>query len=222
MNMNADDVAEYLKAHPEFFDRQGELLTQLSLPSPHGDAAVSLGERQRGVLRNKQRELEAKLVELIRFGEANDAIAEKVHALAVALIGAADFTAVQHALYTDLGSGFGVPQVALRLWGFGAAEVAGAAEFSPVSDRIKAIASGLSFPSCGSATNQEAAEWFGPQAGQVRSLAQIPLAGKRGCAGLLVLGSDDLERFYPDMGVLYLTRIGEMAAAALRRVLGPD
>ena len=36
-----------------------------------------------------------------------------------------------------------------------------------------------------------------------------PLAWAGGAAGLLALGSEDLQRFYPEMGTLYLARIGE-------------
>jgi uncharacterized protein YigA (DUF484 family) len=32
--------------------------------------------------------------------------------------------------------------------------------------------------------------------------------------GLLALGSEDAQRFFPDMGTLYLRRIGGLCAAA--------
>jgi uncharacterized protein YigA (DUF484 family) len=38
--------------------------------------------------------------------------------------------------------------------------------------------------------------------------------------GLLALGSEEAERFFPEMGTLYLTRIGDLTASALRRQLG--
>jgi uncharacterized protein YigA (DUF484 family) len=34
---------------------------------------------------------------------------------------------------------------------------------------------------------------------------------------MLVLGSEDVLRFYPEMGTLYLKRLGELASAALLR-----
>ena len=37
--------------------------------------------------------------------------------------------------------------------------------------------------------------------------------------GILVLASEDPQRFYPEMGTLYLARIGELVAAALSRCL---
>ena len=38
--------------------------------------------------------------------------------------------------------------------------------------------------------------------------------------GLLALGSEEAERFYPEMGTLYVTRLGELLSAAVQRQLG--
>ncbi len=215
--MTDDDVAAYLNTHPEFFQYQAELLAKIKLSNPHGEAAVSLGERQIGVLRDKLRLLEGKLAELIRFGEDNDAIAGKVHELAVALIGANSFADAVRALHAHLGGNFAVPHVAVRLWGI----IPGVEpEFAPVSDAVKTFAGSLAHPYCGASSGQESAEWFGESSPHLKSMAQIPLWSDGKCFGLLVLASEDNERFYPDMGVLYLARIGEMAAALLYRVGG--
>ena len=40
-----------------------------------------------------------------------------------------------------------------------------------------------------------------------------------GTIGMIALGSEDAQRFYAGMGTLYLERLGEMASAALARVL---
>jgi hypothetical protein len=37
--------------------------------------------------------------------------------------------------------------------------------------------------------------------------------------GLLVMASEDAQRFYPEMGTLYLKRIGELVSVALLRYL---
>ena len=84
-------------------------------------------------LREKSKALEAKLAELIHFGEENDAIGEKVHRLALVLIGAADLQAALRVLYSSLTDDFAVPHVAVRLW-----DVAGeGVEFTPVSDATR-------------------------------------------------------------------------------------
>jgi uncharacterized protein YigA (DUF484 family) len=115
--MDANEVASYLKSHPEFFDQYSELLLQIHIPSPHEGRAISITERQMGVMRDKIRQLEAKLAELITFGEENDLISTKVHRLGVGLLGAADLTGVMRVLYSHLGGDFAVPHVAVRLWG---------------------------------------------------------------------------------------------------------
>ncbi|MCX7169173.1 MAG: DUF484 family protein [Proteobacteria bacterium] len=215
--LDASEVAGYLKSHPEFFDHYADLLAQVHIPDPHGGRAISITERQLGALRDRNKQLEAKLAELIRFGEENDAISEKVHQMTVALIAAADFSAVMRVLYSHLGGAFAVPHVALRLWGIAEAEdKAEQAEFSPADDTTKALASSLKHPYCGPSSGLEALSWL---SSGVRSLALVPLRRENETIGLLALGSEEPHRFYPEMGTLFLSRFGGIAAAALLRTL---
>lgn len=214
--MKSEDVARYLHDHPEFFDQYAETLALVTLPDPHSGRAISITEKQLFNLRDKVRALEAKLADLIGFGEENDAISEKVHGLAVALIAATDQAAVVRALYSHLGGAFAVPHVTLRLWGAGQGD---GHEFDAVADTVKAFASSLSRPYCGTVTGQESLEWFGDNATHLRSMTQVPLRESGGvCFGLLVMASEEAHRFYPELGTLYLERIGDMASAALLRV----
>ena len=213
--MKAEEIARYLQDHPEFFERYGELLTQLSIPSPHGGRAISITERQMGALREKLKQLEAKLAELIRFGEENDAIAAKVHKLGVALLAATDNAAVLRSLYSHLGGSFAVPHVALRLWG--AAGSGSAVEFASISTEARAFAETLAHPYCGPGAGPDVMAWFGERGAHVRSLALLSLREGGETFGLMAMGSEEPQRFYPGMGTLYLEQIGEMAAAALVR-----
>lgn len=208
--MNANDIAGYLKSHPEFFEQYAELLSQIHIPSPHGGKAISITEWQMGLLRDKVKGLEARLAEMIAFGAENDAIAAKAHRLGVALQGARDPAGATRVLYSHLGGDFAVPHVTVRLWHDG-----GDAD---VDASIKAFAGALERPYCGDAAGQDAVGWLGEAAGHVRSVAQIPLrSGDGACFGLLLLASEEPRRFYAGMGTLFLERIGEMAAAALLR-----
>ena len=92
--MNPDDLARFLRANPQFFDQNPELLETIHVPHPYGGRAIPLAERQTVALREKAKQLEGRLAELMKFGEENDAISEKVHRLAVALTGARDFPAL--------------------------------------------------------------------------------------------------------------------------------
>ncbi|HRP96890.1 MAG TPA: DUF484 family protein [Rhodocyclaceae bacterium] len=216
--MNADDVVRFLREHPDFLSRHGEIFAEITVPHPHGGQAITLAERQLHALRDKIRLLEGKLAELIRYGEENDEIGEKVHRLSLALLEAEDFEAVRDALFQSLRDDFSVPHVAMRLWN--SVLTLEGEDFGSVSDALRELASDLHQPYCGAPGHLEVLEWFGESAPHVRSVALVPLRRDAELHGLLVLASEEGQRFYPEMGTLYLSRIGELAAAALRRLLG--
>ena len=73
-----DQIAQYLLDHPSFFEAYPDLLASLAVPSPHGQRAVSLVERQVDILRERNKQFELKLAELVHHGRENDAIADKL------------------------------------------------------------------------------------------------------------------------------------------------
>ncbi len=210
--MNEDDVATYLRLNPQFFDQHPELLEKLHVPHPYGGRAIPLAERQTVALREKAKLLEGKLGELIQFGEENDVISEKVHRLSVAIAGARDFPALVQSLYFHLREDFAVPHVAMRVWG--KSVPADFEEAGAVDEDQRREAHAMAAPQCGLAEGSVFAAWFGEAAGHVRSLALVPL-GHTAVFGLLALGSEDPQRFYAEMGTLYLRRIGELCAAGV-------
>jgi uncharacterized protein len=201
--MDANEVAKFLKANPQFFDQHPQLLESIYVPHPHGGRAIPLTERQIVSLRDKVRVLEGKLGEFVRFGEDNDAIGEKVHRLTLALVGAKDAPAATQALHFHLREDFSVPHVALKLW-----------THDDVSPELRDKADSMGAPQCGAAAGSPFLGWFGEAADHVRSIALIPL-GQTRTLGLLALGSEDPQRFFAEMGTLYLRRIGELTAGAL-------
>ena len=219
--MKAEDVVRYLRDNPGFFEDYAELLAQIYIPHPHGGRAIPISERQILTLREKSKMLEGKLAELIQFGEENDAIGEKMHRLCVALLSAGDLQAMLQALYYNLREDFAVPHAALRVWRADAdAPADDRLEFSTVSEELRGYAGSLEHPVCGADANPEMLSWFGEAAEQLRSAAWMPLRdGGKTCVGLLALASEDAARFYPEMGTLYLKRLGELLSAALQRYL---
>ena len=59
-----DNVARYLRTHSDFFKHHTDLIETLAIPHETG-VAVSLVERQVELLRNKNKELDQKLHQLI-------------------------------------------------------------------------------------------------------------------------------------------------------------
>jgi len=210
--MTADDIARFLRTHPQFFDQHPELLESIHVPHPYGGRAIPLAERQTVALREKLRLIEGKLAEVIKFAEENDAISEKVHRLSVALAGSRDFPALAHSLYFHLREDFAVPHVALRVWG--KSVPVDFEEAEAVSEAQKRHAEAMGAPQCGAAAGNPFVPWFREAAEHVRSVALVPL-GQTAVFGLLALGSEDPRRFFPEMGTLYLRRIGELCAAGV-------
>lgn len=216
--MDAEQVARYLREHPDFLVEHGDIFVEVTVPHPHGGQAISLAERQLHALRDKIRLLESKLAELIRFGEENDEIGAKLHRLVLALIAAEQFPALHQAVLHSLQEDFRVPHVAMRVWD--AAVPADGEVFEAVSEELRFQTAEMRRPYCGAPANLEALAWFGEASAHIRSVALIPLRCDGQALGMLALASEEPERFYPDMGTLFLERLGETLAVTLRRLLG--
>ena len=213
------DIANYLANTPGFFERHAELLGAVQLTSPHGQRAVSLQERQMEMLRDKNRGLEGKIIEMIRHGQENVAIADKLHRWTRALMLTANPGELPEMLTRELMHQFMIPQAGIRVWG--AADAFATLPFAKtVSADVKSLASSLTLPYCGVNSGFEAAQWL-DDAASALSLAMIPL--RHGATveafGMLVLASPDPTRYTADMGTEFLQRIGELSSAALSRLL---
>jgi uncharacterized protein YigA (DUF484 family) len=214
--MTPDAVASYLQDHPEFFEQFADLLADIYIPHPHGGRAIPISERQIVTLRERSKLLEGKLREVIQFGEENDAIGEKVHRLALALLTARDLTTLASVIGFNLREDFAIPHVALRVWPAAAAH---ASDITEVSAATREYVTGLPHPYCGAHVPEYVGgELFGEAAPLLKSYSVIPLRGSE-VFGVLALASEDAQRFYPEMGTVYLKRIGEMTGTALLRHL---
>ena len=215
------DIANFLANTPGFFERNAELLGAVQLTSPHGQRAVSLQERQMEMLRDKIKGLETKIIEMIRNGQDNLALADKLHRWTRSIMLTDSPADVAEILLGELRHQFLIPQAGIRVWG--ADEAYASMPFAqPVGDDAKSFASSLSAPYCGVNAGFEAVQWLNDPP-TVMSLALIPLrTGPDAPAfGLLVLGSPDPTRYSADMGTDFLARVGDVASAGLSRLLAP-
>ena len=114
--MNESDISDYLLAHPDFFERHAELLGQLRLISPSRQRAVSLHERQIELQREKNKQLERRLSELLFYGHQNDQVVSKMHQWILSLLSEAHHEALPNIIEIELLKIFDLPLVALQLW----------------------------------------------------------------------------------------------------------
>jgi uncharacterized protein len=220
--LSEDQISDYLRQHPDFFERHPALLTSLYLPHASG-AAVSLVERQVSVLRQKDVKLERQLKDLIDVARANDVLAAKIHALALQLLGAADLDTTVGAVEEAVRSGFGADQSLLVVFGEpdDFSQVARGRFFRAIhreDPELKPFSTFLasSNPRCGQARDTQLEFLFRDDAGDIGSVALVPL-GEKSETGFLAIGSADSHRFHPGMSMDFLARVGDLVAAALAR-----
>ena len=116
MPMNESDVSDFLLANPQFLEQHPDILARQQLGNPHGGRVVSLAQRQIEVVREKNRQLERRLNELVRYGHENDGYAARLDRLASQLLLASDPNTLPDIVRDGLRSGFDVPSVAVRIW----------------------------------------------------------------------------------------------------------
>ncbi len=216
-----DDIANFLINTPEFFERHSEILASVQMTSPHGHRAVSLQERQAEMLREKIKGLEHRIMDMIRHGNENMIIADKLQRWAGKLLATREAIELPGCICNEVVEQFAVPQAAIKVWGVAPA-FAHASYAQGVSDDARTFASSLTAPFCGVNSGFEAVSWLPDPAAAV-SLALLPLrVGPMGSAapafGMLVLASPDASRFESAMGTDFLERIAELASAALSRL----
>ncbi len=215
--INESDVAQYLESNPEFFSNNIGLLATMYLPNPHGSGTVSLAERQQAAQRDKIRQIERKYSELLEFGIENDAKSNKVHKLTLALLNATNLNEITKALHDSLLNDFDISTTKVMIW----AEPrnpndATQSAFQDVDGVTKIWAESLIEPYCGPSIN-EGISGIRPDA-EAKSYA-ITRLGDGTIFGLLVMASNDESRFYPEMGTLFVKRIGELVSAAIQQHL---
>jgi uncharacterized protein YigA (DUF484 family) len=212
----AAGVAEFLSQNPDFFERHPELLTEIKVPHPCG-AAVSLLEHQARVLRERSQGLQRRLDELLTVARDNDRLSERMHALTLELMEAANVEAVLFTLKDALRSDFQVDALAVRLFG----EVDDQPDWiRPNHPQLKSFESLLKEPRpiCGRLSREQLQFLFGDTATAIGSTALVPLIDGR-LLGLLAIGSFRPDRFHPGQGTVFLRQLGTTVGRALRRYL---
>jgi uncharacterized protein YigA (DUF484 family) len=213
-----DDIADFLANTPDFFERHAQLLASVHLMSPDNHRSVSLQERQAQMLRDKIRALEMRIMDMIRHGNENMIITEKLQKWACELLQTPAAERVPSAL-KNIESRFQVPQVAVRLWGV-ADVFTDAAYAQAVADEVKQTVSTYSSPFVGASAGLDPVQWLQEPA-QAASVALLPLRLSKDQApfGLLVLASPDAQRFHSGMGTDFLEHLAELCSAAFSALL---
>ena len=214
--LNAMEVASYLRRHPEFLKDFPDIALALQVPRDQG-ASTSLASYQLEVLRDKNRDMDRRLRELIEIAAENEQLMVRVHSLTVGLMRERTLADSVRRVAAGLTEDFHTDLVRLVLFRADA-ELPAADWLVAQADGAKAMPAFAEFmqrnePLCGRLQPEKLDALFGDKAVEVRSAVLVPIDG----VGMLAIGSHDANRFHPGMGTVFLKLIAEATAAAVAR-----
>ena len=210
--INGEVVAAYLKRRPEFFNDFSDLLLELEIPHPSGDA-VSIFDRQLASLREENRRLKANQQTMIDNARANEALIKRIHGLVLQLMEAAGPRAIFETLNEQLKEHFNADRVATLIFAEPSfAETDGLNEFIGGEDpRISEFESFLSTGDavCGELDKKLKTALWRHEDELGGSFAMLPLMANT-WRGVIAIQCDDVERFSADMGTEFLSYISDI------------
>jgi len=217
--VSEDSIADYLKSHPDFFERHTPLVLGLKLPHRAGGATISLVEHQVSLLRQRNSQLERQLKDLVAVAKQNDVLVEKIHQLCLKLMRAPTLLQRLERLETGLREDFAAERAVLVLFPAAPAEAVRdgfVRRANPDDAEVRPFAAFLraAKPRCGPLRDRQKSI-FDRDSDAVSSAALVPL-GAESRLGFLIIGSRDPDHFHPGKRTDFLARLGEVLSVAIR------
>jgi uncharacterized protein YigA (DUF484 family) len=222
-NLSDTEIREYLKRHPDFFERHPDLLDQLHISHSSG-SAVSLVEKQVSVLRERNMEMRKRLNTLTGNARDNDKLHELTRKLVLHLLEADSLDTLAETFHCCLRDDFDVEHVSMIL--FGNPDNAGRHSRIEPAERARIEIGALlkgGTPVCGTLREDELRYLF-PDASGVGSAAVVPMLKPAGASGaqpaelgVIAVGSTDPHYYSADMGTVFLSHIADVVLRLLPR-----
>jgi uncharacterized protein YigA (DUF484 family) len=210
-------VRDYLTNNPEFLAQNPDILELMNLPHDSG-SAISLVERQVGVMRDRNKEMRGRLDNMLSTAHDNDLLFEKTKRLVLNLLEAKNLPSMVETLYDSLGKDFDIGFYSLTLLGDESELTRTMARVSSLEKANEQVGTllGSNRAVCGVLREEEMTFLFGEKGLQVGSVAAVPLR-YNSLYGILAVGNADPNFYRSSMGTLFLSYIAEV----LNRIL-PD
>jgi len=214
-----DMVREFLRDNPRFLDDNPDILESLSLPHNSGNA-VSLVERQVGVMRDRNKDMRNRLDNMLATAHDNDLLFEKTKRLVLNLLEAKNLPAMVETIYDSLGKDFEIDFYSLTLLGDEKSlprTMARVASVEKANEQVSTLI-GSNRAVCGVLREEEMTFLFGEKGLQVGSVAAVPLRYNN-LYGILAIGNADPNFYKSSMGTLFLSYIAEVVNRILPKHL---
>ncbi|MGB4246464.1 MAG: DUF484 family protein [Pseudohongiellaceae bacterium] len=216
-DLTAEQVAAYLKEHPEFFVDRDSLLAEITLPHESGKA-ISLLERQVKILRERTIESRHTLNTLLENAKYNDQLFNVTRALVIALLMEDEVAQIASATEANLCTQPGIDACSVILFE--------SEHLKNVEHARQESAEFLqqNFPTllrdrrtqCRAIDKETAAFLFPQRSGTIRSAALCPI-GRERMLGVLAIGNKAQEYFNADLDTMFLDFIGEVLESVIAR-----
>ena len=216
-NIDDQQVIEYLRANPEFFQTHSDELSDLRVGHDSGPA-VSLIERQVEVLRERIFRMRRRMNQLLHTARTNDELFAKVRSLTLALLDVSAWQDLNEVLATNMLVEFDADYVCCHVPG------------DPVNfDHIRSYSGAPPFgpfvngpmPVCATLRAAELRTLFPVQNPDGDgSAVLLPLTPRRG-GGCLAVGSRETHRFTRDLDTFFVSHIGDMLSRIINNLEQP-
>lgn len=210
VDLSPEQIAAYLRLHPDFFLKRPDLLTDIEVAHPAG-GAVSLLERQVSILRERNMDMRHRLNSLLENARANDKLFEQTKQLVLQLLEAQTLDQIVDTFVNGLQRDFQIDFASLVLIGNPnahrgvRARVVGLGEARAQIDGLLRSSKAV----CGVLRPEEVQFLFPDHARQIGSAGVVPLS----CGnplGVLAIASSDANYFRSSMGTIFLGYIAEV------------
>ncbi len=207
-------IEDYLRAHPEFFDRYPQLLAILKLNHAAGQGkAVSLIERQVAILRDQNRSLENKLLDLANIARDNERLSHLLHQFAAELLKVRTLSDIVAVVEDKIRELFETEFVSLRLLPSLTDDPTLQLDYKTKDELFRELVT-QDQPLCGRLKLEQLHYLFQGNAKSIASAAAVALKAAEPL-GVLGLGSSDADTFNPTMGHIFLQQLADLISSAI-------
>ena len=211
--VTSEQVAEFLRINPEFFETNLDLVGEIQIPHISGEGTTSLIEHQVKVLRDHNEVLKDQLKTFAVLASENEELWIHFKDLAVVLLkqDKPDQESLISTIEDWLNHQYNLSGVTIKI-----DEPAILLDSYKADDVLKQIIEEAHIR-CDSRFSVELLTTvFGKSAEKVKSCALIPLKNSQEkCMGLIALGSENTERFSAQQSTSYLDCLSQLLSQAL-------
>lgn len=218
-DLNPEQIAAYLRLHPDFFLKRPDLLIDIEVAHPAG-GAVSLLERQVSILRERNMDMRHRLNNLLENARTNDRLFEQTKQLVLHLVEAQTLDQIADTFINSLQQDFQIDFASIVLIGNPnlhrgvRARVVSLGEARAQIDGLLKSSKAV----CGVLRPEEVQFLFPDHTRQIGSAAVVPLVYGNPL-GVLAIASTDANYFRSSMGTLFLGYIAEVLNRLLPKYL---